>query len=311
MANPSRPRNPTSRRYSPRSPLSPNQEMTHAFATLRRTVRIDGEEQQLSNYEAMERRLFATGIAGNSIAQREYLRRVDATFEANCLAIAEECERWTTIKAQQQKQIAAAKASGSTNACILPHPDDIVIDPERGVQLLGPIDDEDWKRFDRLVKMRDAFYLQQAMEDVVDRVSAENRPTQGAALVAAMLFNIWLPPSLQLTTSDQFAVVLRQLRLSQREALLQCRAAWRAAGCRTRRGQRFGSLEKFIAFMEALAMLVNSDAPQHKDGDHFGDDVQDAAMVFLDFAASAKVRPSPRKARVAADQNSNRRKSQA
>lgn len=41
-----------------------------------------------------------------------------------------------------------------------PHPDDVVIDYERGVRFIGPVDEEQAARLEETCKMRDVLILQ-------------------------------------------------------------------------------------------------------------------------------------------------------
>ena len=56
-------------------PYTDQRKQTHAFANQRRTVRTGATSEKLTNYEIMERKQFESGLAGNSVSQRDYLRR--------------------------------------------------------------------------------------------------------------------------------------------------------------------------------------------------------------------------------------------
>jgi hypothetical protein len=114
------------------------------------------------------------------------------------------CFLWSRIKAENQKAIEQARASGAPIPRVLPHPDDIIIDWEKGPKFLGPRIEEEWKIQMETVAIRDLLYIQQAMEDALDGVAMQNRPSHGGALMQAMVLNHMLAPSLRLSKSEEF-----------------------------------------------------------------------------------------------------------
>src|SRR5690606_1660936 len=124
------------------------------------------------------------------------------------------------------------------------------------------------------------------------RVAMDNRPSTGAALVHAFLINTQLPPSFRLADAELNARLLSLLRLSKRESLVRCRAAWKAAGCHMPRGQHYGTLEKLKRMVCAQADLLN--AIRRSDGDQLAWQPEFAAYVsaLQEFATSAPKRKS-------------------
>lgn len=77
MARSRKPGGVGSGRNSTALPYSDQQRRTYEFANTRRTVNTGGTTRKLSNREIMELKQFETGARGNSVAQRDYLRRAD------------------------------------------------------------------------------------------------------------------------------------------------------------------------------------------------------------------------------------------
>lgn len=134
----------------------------------------------------MERKQFESGIAGNSVSQRDYLRRVEQAEEARRKDVEAQCLCWSRVKAEIQRTIDHASALNTPIPPVLPHSDDFIIDWENGVRFLWPIDEIEWKLCRQTIELRDMLYIQQAMADAMDSVPMRDRPSQGGALMLAM-----------------------------------------------------------------------------------------------------------------------------
>jgi hypothetical protein len=274
----------------PDLPYTDLQKQTHDYAMTRRRVRTGEGTELLSNFEIMQRKQFESGVAGNSVSQRDFLRRAELAENARLAAVEEECRTWSAIRAAHQKTLDQARAAGRPSPRVLPHPDDILIDWKDGVQIVGPHDAADWEVFQAKVRFRDALYIQQAMEDAVDGLPMERRPSQGATLVLAMVSNRWLPPSLRLSESEETSRVFRLKCASRRELLVQCRAAWRAAGLQVARGKRFGTMETLLPMMDAIAAMTKAFRKRDEDPLGYEESVQAGARAALEFVHSAPAR---------------------
>jgi hypothetical protein len=240
----------------------------------------------------MERKQFESGLSGNSVSQRDYLRRVELAEEARRQDVAARCLAWSQIKVQNQRAIDQARASGAPIPRVLPHPDDVIIDWETGPRFLGPIDEDDWKRRKQTADLRDALYMQQAMEDAVDRVPMRDRPRQGGALLMAIFLNQTMAPSLRISESVEFWQLYKLQRLPKRQLLLECRKAWRKFGAPAARGARFGSAETLLPMLSAFIEAAKATLNAKDDPLRFEEAVQSATTAAADFIASARSRQS-------------------
>lgn len=257
------------------------------FANSERSVRSGGVTETLSNIDIMIRKQFEAGLSGKTLAQRDYIELVQRAELARSAHIKDQCERWTKIKEAHQGIIDRAKAAKSPIPRVLPHPDDILVDWSSGVRIPGPIDDEDWKRFDQTVRMRDALFVQQAMEDCLNGVRLGNRPTLGGAGLLGYFFNETLPPSLRMSEFAWIDRVGRLSRLSKRDILKQSRASWRALGVRVARGKQFGTAEKLKPMLSAMFDLAKACLNQKSDPNGYEEALQDCAIAINEFRASA------------------------
>jgi hypothetical protein len=153
----------------------------------------------------------------------------------------------------------------------------------------------EWTKFNESVRLRDALFLQQAMEDCINGVRHCDRPTLGAAGLLGYLLNRLLPPSLRMSEHEWIDRVYKLSRLSARVALKQSRAAWWALGARTARGKSFGTREKLMPMLTSLKELVNAGLKQKADPQRYEEAIYACALATDEFRRSApKAKPIKR-----------------
>ncbi|MCU0732929.1 MAG: hypothetical protein MUE84_15265 [Hyphomonas sp.] len=290
MSKAKKPGEPGSGRNSTSLPYTDERKQTHAFASMRRTVRTGATSEMLTNYEIMERKQFESGLAGNSVSQRDYLRRAEVAAEARREDVATRCFIWSRIKAQNQRVIDQALASGAPVPKVLPHPDDVVIDWEDGPRLLGPVDEIGWQLSKRTADLRDLLYVQQAMEDAEDGVPMRYRPRHGGALMFAIFLNRMIAPSFRLSDSAELWRVYELKRVPKRQLLLDCRKAWREFGAGAVRGQRFGTAEALLPMLRSLMDAAKAFCHLRDDPLGYEDAIQSSAIAIADFISSARAK---------------------
>ena len=209
-------------------------------------VTKDGKSIEMDAVEAVMSKQLTGALNGSVIAQREFLSASRTALAAHEAEIADDCQFWAAVKARNQAFIADAHTRGTPTPRVLPHPDDIVIDAKTGVRIIGPRDAASSAAFDASLRLRDALYLQQAMEDALDGKPLMERPSSGTPLITAMLINRYLPPSLKASPRDECDQIWEYTRRTKRTLLVDCRAAWRAAGVAMTRGKRLPPRDRFF-----------------------------------------------------------------
>lgn len=204
-------------------------------------VRVNGERIDVSVAEALLIKNIETGMSGSPNAQRDALKLIREVEAKRRRMIEEEIEIARRYIAAARRQIAAARAKGLPEPVILPHPDDILIDPETGVRFVGPLNQADLDECRRTGARRDALILQDHYERRA--TTGRRRPSPGAAasglLLMASLADQSLPPRLQLTGSGMIDRMHAATQLTQRDLLKRLRALWRETGEDVPRGAAF------------------------------------------------------------------------
>lgn len=234
--------------------LTPLDEAVLRTAARPMRMTLDGVTTEVSAAEALLLRQLETGLKGSPHAQRAALERLAAVEVKQRRRIEREIATAVRYVASTRQRIADARARGLPDPEILPHPDDIRVDPEKGILIIGPVTPEDLAACRRTAATRDAWILQAAHERQAAGLSPVPSPDDPAPICLRMseVCNRTLPPSLRLSSEEAVERHRAACAMKQRERLKALRAAWRAAGQPLPRGWR---LPAFLRDGEVLDML--------------------------------------------------------
>lgn len=240
-------------------------ELMRAMAKDKITVRDRDGTHEVTHTEAVLKARLKSAVGGSPFAQRDYLKDMQRIEAEDRQRIEEEVEFWTDVRSQRREIFARAEREGVPAPAIYPHPEDIVIDRERGVRIVGPLNAEDQEKLEDTVGFRDLLLVQ----DVYDRrVWTDWDPDDpdtgpGSAMVFAFVFNDAVPKRYRLTIPQilekrrRFELMtLRELR----KFLFQSR---RAQGRPVPRGTTWPPLSVGRLFVNAIAAGLDdvSDRP--------------------------------------------------
>lgn len=221
-------------------------------------VRSGETTREITRNEAVFGKVFETATKGSPHAQRHYLDRMHAATQQHLKQIDSEIKYWGAYIRRKRKLLETARQRGDPEPEILPHPDDIVLDPHRGVRFLGPLDQAGLDRVRNQALQRDALFYQDALEHRLDKCRGPMEVRRGDAFFLANLFNMGLPERFRL--SDDASVHRRMLydRMPMRDLLKKTRAAWVACGQHdVTRGARFLPPDKMMAILHILRECKN------------------------------------------------------
>jgi hypothetical protein len=222
------------------------------------TVREGEQTHQVKAIEAVFRAQHVLAMKGSAYAQKHVIERYDRAEREDRRRIMDSIELWEWYIAQKRKEIAEAERSGEAPPNVLPHPDDIVIDHERGVRFIGPLNEEGATRFEETCRLRDILLMQQALDEREaghpTRVDSNYEP--GAALLLATILNESLPPRMRLSDQRLIIKLMDHETLTKRELLKRLYREWRALGYNFRRGAVSASMSFVRARLEFLYDLA-------------------------------------------------------
>lgn len=190
-----------------------------------RLVRVRSGEgtEELPTAQVVMRALGAEAMKpGTVLAKIAYLRRLDETEAAEFARRKQIFEYWCDRVAKARAQIERAKAAGETEPRILPHPDDVQFDySELTVRIVGPIDEAEAERTDRIYRLKELMY-EMAIYDSPDVENPPETPLGQRWIGLWTLFCIQmdcaLPPRLRGVTEElKEAVFRRTMGMNRRQ----------------------------------------------------------------------------------------------
>lgn len=214
------------------------------------TVREGDKVHQIPAIEAVIRAQYASAIKGNAYSQKHALedhRRAEMTRRAE---IRENNELWRGYVRAERDKHAHAMRNGLPMPPSLPHPEDVVIDPEHGVRFIGPWDEEALDRMKQTLVMRDILIMQDAFQ----RRDDEPQPNHegSTALVCAMQLDQSVPQRHRLSELEWISRMSQLRCVPKRELRKRLARGWATLGVEWTPYLRLPSLSHFTATLEQV-----------------------------------------------------------
>lgn len=184
------------------------------------TLRENGKEIELPAMQALLRALFVSGFKGNRLAIREFHRLVKEAEQENLELRAQRYARLKVCKREGEQILADSKRRGAKPPELLPHPDDIVLNPSTGdAWINGPESPEDVKFYEHTIELRNFCLLldSQAEKSARRKNNNADEPTYSGALIMAQLLDAILPPRYRWQDGEEVMLLMRCLDLTKRE----------------------------------------------------------------------------------------------
>ena len=245
-------------------------------------IREGDQTRNITLIEAVLQSQAKTALGGSAYAQKHVIERFDKAQAAHARKIAGQVALWSDYVAKARSQIDQAREAGRPEPKILPHPDDIVIDPIAGVRIKGPFDEQSEAQVLEACRFRDHLLLQDVLDQRLIKPVFDNPDDQpGSAFLLAIQLNETLP---QRFRKDDVAFVMaigRAERLPQRALLKAVREGWRALGKPKPRGATLPP----VGVMKQKLTIAFAWLAAHKRGDIDPNmSTEDIAGHLLDIA---------------------------
>jgi hypothetical protein len=195
-----------------------------------RVVKLNesGTSSDISMLEAVVRSVGHSAVKGNAYAARTFLQHFDRAEAERKAIIAQDVAWWTDMAQKLRDLHELYRAQGKPPPDILPHPDDIVIDPAKGVRFIGPTTREELARMEDTLAHRDMLIIQHAWEVKHGRGEGQARAT--SPLLIAMVLERAVPQRHRLDTVALVMRLDRWERTSKRELRKTLFRGWKALG---------------------------------------------------------------------------------
>ncbi|PJK27655.1 DUF5681 domain-containing protein [Minwuia thermotolerans] len=186
--------------------------------------RENGEEVELPASQAVVRSAIMSALKGNRLSQRYVIEHLEQKEAARQQLKIERYRRLEAAKRDGQQVLAACGRSGKPEPELLPHPDDVILDPNTlDARVIGPSSAAEARRCAHRIALR-AHLLHRAAH--ADRYGATRSGSSIATgrsgwLLLAQVLNLGLPPRLQWTDQDMTSALMRYAALPKRDSARQ------------------------------------------------------------------------------------------
>ncbi|MEQ8397583.1 DUF5681 domain-containing protein [Thalassobaculum sp.] len=194
------------------------------------TLRENGQAIELPVMQAVLRSMAMDAIKGKRLSQKYLLEHVARAEELHLQEKLQTYLRLDTLKRDGERLLADRQRKGLPAPDLLPHPDDIVLNPRTGQAYInGPAMPEDVAFYDHSVRLRDYCLLRAAHA----RKGHGRRSTEGndndrcAYMILAHLLDHALPLRFRWGEHDALRLILEYQSLSRRELELRIAAEHR------------------------------------------------------------------------------------
>jgi len=205
----------------------------------KRSVRMrEGDKvTEVTAMDAVIQAIVAAALKGNARSQGLAVDLIRTAEQAHARDIAARNAIWSQIKERGYEVLADAARQGKPAPELLPHPDDIEIDPRTGPRVLGPVDAAEKAMYDNTIAFCELLLKQDALDcRPTHRLNGKALVEPGSALLLFSVLQSWLPPRLRKPDIDTSIELGRYHRWPIRKLLLELHGGWKKIRWRFPRG---------------------------------------------------------------------------
>ncbi|MEQ1899240.1 MAG: DUF5681 domain-containing protein [Devosia sp.] len=243
--------NPNGRPRKPKNPPAIN-DLILEVANQTVTGREGDRTTQMTAFEGALKAQLKSAFGGSPIAQRDWIATATRAAAQKQEEIDEEIGWANDYIRKARALFADAAKKGLPEPELSCHPDDIIIDEQRGILFTGSAIEGGWEAIEKVVKVRDALLLQSVLDDrnatQATLADPENRP--GGALLLMFLIERVLPTRFRLTRTQLIMKDWPYRRTRKRELVRLAYQTWKAAGLKLPRGTIFPSFAIGVGMAE-------------------------------------------------------------
>ena len=163
------------------------------------TVRENGQEVQMTMRELTTRRLMLDASKGGATATRLLSQLLSAAEAGKRKEIEENVKFIMHMKMDGEAALRRAKAAGKEPPLLLPHPDDIEVDPfTLEISINGPIEKKSYDQYKRVAIIRDEFFAEILNLKTTKRKTAAQKQRLADLTEILAQTEAALPPSMKM-----------------------------------------------------------------------------------------------------------------
>lgn len=220
-------------------------------------VRENGEVKTMKMLEVAINALYVRSGKGDPRALATLLGLTQKAEIAQAQHIKERNALWSAYKERETAKMEEAKEKREPIPTPLPHPDDIIIDYDKGPRFLGPCVKEEQAMIDHTLRMRDLLILQSELDHrSTTRLDGEPLTEPGGADLLAMVLDQQMPPRLRLSEWEWTWRMMKAEGLPKRVLLKQLYEGWRKLGHPHPRGYVFPDMSRVKRAIEQCMAIA-------------------------------------------------------
>lgn len=216
-------------------------------------IREGDRISEVSMRDAVAQSIFSAALKGNARSQGLAMDLMRTAEQKHARELQEHNRIWSDYKEVMSERLAQVAARNEPPMHLLPHPDDIVINPVKGPQIFGPLDEDDEAKMKETIAFCEALIMQDVL-DHRSRVSLTGEPLTepGSAMVLFYILQQSIPTRLRLPDTK---IILRWMDYEhwpKRRLLMELHQAWQKLGKPFPRGTVLPNLSatrKRLAFL--------------------------------------------------------------
>ena len=163
------------------------------------TVRENGREIRLTMRELATRRLMLDATKGGATAMRLTMQLLSAAEAAKRKEFEGDVEFIMHLKMDGEAALRRANAAGKEPPLLLPHPDDIEVDPfTLEISINGPIEKKSYDQYERVAIIRDEFFAEILSLKTTKRKTAAQKQRLADLTEILAQTEAALPPSMKM-----------------------------------------------------------------------------------------------------------------
>ncbi|MEG3154928.1 DUF5681 domain-containing protein [Sphingomonas sp. RB1R13] len=163
------------------------------------TVRENGREIKLTMREVHTRRLMLDASKGGATAMRLVSQLLGSAEAAKRKEVEESVKFFMYLKMDGEAALKRAKEAGREPPLLIPHPDDIEIDPPTlEISIIGPMDQESYDLCNNIAKRRDKMLDEIVSLRALKRKNAVQKQRLAFLPDTVALLEAKLPPSMKM-----------------------------------------------------------------------------------------------------------------
>lgn len=226
-------------------------------------VTENGVRREIMVQEAIIQKRNQNALKGNSHSQRQALEEASRIAEKEQALMDAEIEHWSAVAADNARVLKRLleKYDGVGPApTVYPHPDDIIIDYQKGVTIAGPRNVEEAKVIANARRYVEALLLQRAMERAVEKRRKELPTEPDVLLKFASAVNMSVPGRYKLSDREIVSHMMKNANKPIRDLRKETYRAWQRVGTPRKRGASFLSDEAMMVVLEVIGDLAKAAA---------------------------------------------------